>query len=71
MNKLPNFFVEKVLFLVVLSLQSFVAIECFATDQDATNRQLTLEDIQQIVVSYDLQWRTGGLASQARLAWLV
>ena len=51
MNKLPNVFVEKVLFLVVLSLQSFVVSECFATDQDATNKQLTREDIQQIVES--------------------
>ena len=51
MNKLPNSFVKKVLFIVVLSLQSFVAIECFATDQDATTRQLTLEDVQQIVES--------------------
>jgi len=50
-NKLPNSFVKKVLFLVVLSLQSLVAIECFATDQDAANRQLTREDIQQIVES--------------------
>ena len=51
MNKLPNSFVKKVLFIVVLSLQSFVAIECFAIDQDATTRQLTLEDVQQIVES--------------------
>ena len=51
MNKLSNSFVKKVLFLVVLSLQSFVAIECFAIDQDATTRQLTLEDVQQIVES--------------------
>ena len=51
MNKLPNFFVEKVLFLVVFSLQSFVVSECFATDQDATNRQLLREDVQQIVES--------------------
>ena len=51
MNKLPNFFVEKVLFLVVFSLQSFVVSECFAIDQDATTRQLTLEDVQQIVES--------------------
>ena len=51
MNKLPKSFVKKVLFLLVLSLQSFVAIECSAIDQDATNRQLTLEDIQQIVES--------------------
>ncbi len=51
MNKLPNSFVKKVLFIVVLSLQSFVAIECFAIDQDATTRQLKLEDVQQIVES--------------------
>ena len=51
MKKLANSFVKKVLFLVVLSLQSFVAFECFAIDQDATTRQLTLEDVQQIVES--------------------
>ena len=49
MNKLLNSFVRKVLFLTILSLQSFVAIECFAVDQDAANRKLTREDVQQIV----------------------
>lgn len=51
MTKLSNSFVKNVLFFTLLLLPSFVAIKCFAIDQDATNRQLALEDIQQIVES--------------------
>ena len=51
MNKLSNCFVNNILLFTLLLLPSLVAIECFATDQDATNRQLTREDIQQIVES--------------------
>ena len=51
MNKLSNSFVNNVLLFTLLLLLSLVVSECFATDQDATNRQLTREDIQQIVES--------------------
>ena len=48
-NKVSNFFVKNILLFVLLPLPAFMAIECFAADQDAANRKLTREDVQQIV----------------------
>ena len=48
-NKVSNFFVKCILLFVLLPLPAFMAIECFAADQDAANRKLTREDVQQIV----------------------
>ncbi len=49
MNKFSNFFIKNILLFVLLSLPSFATTECFATDQDVTGRQLTLEAVHQIV----------------------